>query len=91
MTLIKLGHVRPGDAVRVRDPQTGEVKGPLYIVAVFNAPGKRAFRPGQPHGLYDDQRPLFLVNLETGEAEPMPHLSSLVFLVSDAVVTEGGT
>jgi len=80
----KLCHARPGDAVRLLDRETGNPLPELYIVCIFNQKGKRHMRPCRSEGLYDEQRPLFLVNLTTGEAAEMPHLSSRVQIVRDA-------
>ncbi|MER1940483.1 hypothetical protein ABS755_07215 [Castellaniella sp. FW104-16D08] len=86
--LPKLCHARPGDVIRVTD-DTGKPTDTLFLVAVFNAPGKRAMRDNMMQGLYDEERPLFMVNLETGEARPLPHLSSRIEFVRDIVAVEG--
>ncbi len=62
-----------------------------YLVCAFNPGDKRAARPGMPHGLYDEERDLFLVDLANGEATKMPHLSSRVEIRRDAVLTLGDT
>lgn len=87
--LPKLCHARPGDAVRLVDPNTGEPTSDLFIVSVDGTHTGRPARPNMLHGLYDDQRPLFLVNLSTGKAERMPHLSSRVEIVRDARIVFG--
>lgn len=84
----KLCHLKPGDTVRLLGSKLQQ-KEEVYVVAVFNEPGKHAARPLMSHGLYDEERPLFLVNLDTGEAIRMPHLSSLVLPV-DGVFLECG-
>lgn len=87
--LPKLCHARPGDAVRLVSAETGEPTDDLFIVSVDSTSPGRPARQGMPHGLYDDQRPLFLVNLETGLAVRMPHLSSRVEIVREARVVTG--
>lgn len=86
--LPKLCHARPGDVIRVPYEHGGEGS-TLYLVSVFNTPGKRPLRSNAMNGLYDDERPLFMVNLSTGEARPLPHLSSRVEIVRDIAVIEG--
>jgi hypothetical protein len=86
--LPKLCHAQAGDVVRITD-SCGELLPALYLVSVFNEKGKRAGRPGLLHGLYDDERPFFLVDLATGVAQPMPHLSSRVQIVRNVAVYEG--
>jgi hypothetical protein len=76
----KLCSAAVGDVVQIEDV--------TYIVCAVNAVGKRKARPISL-GLYDDERPLFLVNLASGEAVPMPHLSSRVEIRHDAQLTLG--
>lgn len=73
--LPKLCHARPGDVVQLVD-QAGEVQPPVYVVAVVDTTGARPMRAHMSHGLYDEVRPLFLVDVETGVTREMPHLSS---------------
>jgi len=85
----KLCSVPVGSAVRLhRDDGSAPGDGdPVYIVCAFNQPGKRAARPLVTQGLYDDERPLFLVDLATGSAIPMPNLSKRVQVLKDASIT----
>lgn len=85
--LPKLCHARPGGIISLPG-ENGEPTEELYLVCAY-ANGKRAGRAGMMHGLYDDARPLFLVNLANGEAIPMPHLSSRVEIVHDAALIRG--
>lgn len=79
--LPKLCHAPVGGVVQIDDD--------YFIVCAFNPGNKRSARPGMSQGLYDDERDLFLVNLRTGEAVKMPHLSSRVEIVRDASVVLG--
>ena len=79
--LPKLCHAKPGSIVRLENG--------LHMVCVFPVKGKRAARPLSNMGLYDDERPLFLVHMATGEAVPMPHLSSRVEIVDDVTLVDG--
>lgn len=88
----KLCHARPGDVIRMGDTTvsghpTGEGESQLYLVCRHDV-GKQKMREVS-HGLYDESNPIFLVNLTTGEARPMPHLSSRVEIVRDVQVVEG--
>lgn len=88
----KLCFAKPGACVQLFNSSTGEIDNDLYIVCVFNQSGKRPAPALASNGLYSDERPLFLVNLCSGEAIPMPHLSSRIQLIKDAhvvVPTEG--
>lgn len=85
--LPKLCHARPGDVVRIPSDEGIGADQSHYLIAVATtAKGKRAMREGMSHGLYDEQRPLFLVDLASGEARAMPHLSSRVEIVKSAVL-----
>ncbi|MBU9199852.1 hypothetical protein KTD31_00365 [Burkholderia multivorans] len=75
-TLPKICHARVGQKVRLPDTQTGEVQPEVFVVAAREQKGRRAGRSGMSNGLYDDQRELMLVSLNTGAIRPMPHLSS---------------
>lgn len=86
--LPKLCHAQIGGTVRLTGPD-GEPMSELFIVSTFNEKGRRAGRSGMMHGLYDEERPLFLTSLASGEAVPMPHLSSRVEIVRDVAVVEG--
>lgn len=83
--LPKLCHARPGELVRLPGDD-GRPSGPLYLVCAAEVKGRRALRECMTHGLYDDERPLFLVDIETGAATPMPHLSSRAQIIDDAEV-----
>ncbi len=83
--LHKLCSARPGDAIRLLDAAGAELPD-TYIIAVMEQKGRRAMRPNRTEGLYDEERPLFMVNLETGQAEALPHLSSRVQILQYAVV-----
>lgn len=82
----KLCHARPGDAIRLLD-EDGNPTEQVFIVCVVNQKGKRHMRTNVPHGLYDEERPLFIVDLATGQATSMPHLSSRVEILRNATVT----
>lgn len=73
--LVKICHARVGQRVQL-PAENGEVAPEIFVVCAMEEPGKQPGRPGQTHGLYDDQRRLFLVSLATGLTRPMPHLSS---------------
>lgn len=79
----KLCFAKPGSVVQLLDEDQAPT-GDFYLVTVVDIKGKRAGRNFVPHGLYDEERPLFLVSLETGQAIPMPHLSSRVEIVREA-------
>lgn len=80
--LSKLCHAQPGDVIRI--PQFPS----LYLVACFAMKGCKPARAGATNGLYSDERPLFMVDLASGEARELPHLSSLVEIVRGAAVVE---
>lgn len=86
--LPKLCHANPGDVIRIGD-KDGIIQSDIYLVCAFNQEGKRAARKTISNGLYDDERPLFMVNLITGEAKPLPHLSSRVEIVKDIAIVRG--
>lgn len=82
--LPKLCHAKVGDLVRLplRNSEYCEEMAPYYIVCADSSDKRlKIGRPGMMHGLYDDERPLFLVDLATGEAIKMPHLSSRVEII----------
>lgn len=66
-----------------------QIEEKIYMVCAFNPGDKRSARPNMSHGLYDDERDLFLVDVASGEAIKMPHLSSRVEILRDAVLTLG--
>ncbi len=84
----KLCHARPGEVVQVVDSMTPCGSEPFLVCVNAMSPGKPG-RLGMMHGLYDEQRPLFLVSLATGESVPMPNLSSQVRIVRRAKVVLG--
>lgn len=77
LDLPKLCHAKPGTVIRTVD-NDGCVGDELYMVIVHPEAGKRAERANMSHGLYDDERHLAMVNLETGVVKKLPHLSSRV-------------
>lgn len=79
--LPKLCHAHPGEMVRLENG--------LHMVCVFPVEGKRPARPMIGNGLYDEERSLFLVNMTTGEAIAMPHLSSRIEIVRDVTLVDG--
>lgn len=85
--LPKLCHAQPGQKVRLPDPATGAVLPEVFmVVAVAERLRGRTLRParkGISLGLYDDERPLMLVSMSTGVAQPMPHLSSRAEILRD--------
>lgn len=83
-SLPKLCHARPGDVIEVRPNSIDKTEPGMYIVAVAEQKGARPMRSRMPHGLYDEERPLFLVNVQSGAAVAMPHLSSRVVIHSGA-------
>lgn len=78
--LTKLGHVRPGDVIRFPD-----VGSALYLVCRHDI-GKPKAPKRASNGLYSEENPVFKVNLETGEASILPHLSSGVEIVRNVAV-----
>lgn len=86
----KLCHAKVGDQIRLLDAETGAVLPEVFVVIALAQSGRRPARKGMMQGLYDEQRELWLVSLETGEARKMPHLSSRVdILHEDARVALG--
>lgn len=55
-----------------------------YLVCAVDDKHKRAARANMPHGLYDDERQLFLVSLSTGQTKDRPSLSSRVIMFPEA-------
>lgn len=86
----KMCHARPGDVIRLASGPDVEQTDPLYMLIVL--PHDAATLPvpvtDKVHtdGLYSDPRPLALVNLETGIARKLPHLSSRVEILRDATI-----
>ena len=77
--LTKLCHARPGDVIRTSPG------GPLHLVCLYDLSRPRLCDP-KSNGLYSEENPVFAVNLETGLASPLPHLSSKVEIVRDVAV-----
>jgi hypothetical protein len=75
-TLPKICHARVGQQVRLPDTQTGVIQPEVFMVVAKLERGCRPAREGMSQGLYDDERQLMLVSMETGIARSMPHLSS---------------
>jgi hypothetical protein len=75
-SLPKICHARVGQQVRLPDVKTGVVQPEVFMVVAKLENGCRPAREGMPHGLYDEERQLMLVSMETGVARGMPHLSS---------------
>lgn len=82
--LPKLCHARVGSVVSIQNEISLEPE--FYLVCVVpksrKVNNKPAWRGG--FGLYSEEKPLFLVNLQTGEALEMPHLSSRVEILEKA-------
>lgn len=86
--VIKLCHAAIGSAVLLVSDKL-DVDDEPFLVCAAPEKGKRAARSGITHGLYDDERSLFLVSLRTGLMREPPHLSSRVIIFSDAEVNLG--
>lgn len=78
----KTCHLRPGDCVFLYGKDGQQIPG-LFIVC---SAGKMKTELGSS-GLYSADVPVFLVNLETGEARDLPHLSSRLTERVKAVTT----
>lgn len=81
--VIKLCHAAIGSAVLLVSDKL-EVDDEPFLVCAVPEKGKRSARSGMTHGLYDDERSLFLVSLKTGLMREAPHLSSRVIIFRDA-------
>lgn len=79
----KLCHAKPGMVVMLVDSQMQLDQEPYLVCAVADK-HKRAARVNAPHGLYDDERQLFLVSLSTGQTKDMPNLSSRAIMFPEA-------
>jgi hypothetical protein len=75
----KVCFARAGDVLELP-----EEPGELQLVCCFDM-GK-PYKPLASNGLYSNENPHFLVNLKTGMAQPMPHLSSRAKPVRDVAV-----
>ena len=81
--LTKLCHARPGDVFRIPSKGPGEQ---LFLLCRHDI-GKPDLRKQHlSNGLYSEENPLFAVNLETGEASILPHLSSGVEIVRNVAL-----
>lgn len=58
------------------------------MIIVLPCKDKRAARNKAMNGLYDEKRDLFLVDIETGIINIMPHLSSRVKMVKVVATIE---
>lgn len=85
---IKLCHAKVGGVVGLIS-ESGELKPERYIVCEVPDKRSRAAREMMTHGLYDSERAMFLLNVETGQVATLPHLSSRVALFPQASFTEG--
>ena len=82
----KLCHAKPGDVISLVSALM-ETDDKAYMVGcVASVPHLRAARDGISHGLYDDKRQLFLLDLETGLVQATPHLSSRVIIYKGAAL-----
>lgn len=79
----KLCHAKPGMVVMLVD-STLQLEQEPYLVCVIADEKRRAARAAVSHGLYDDERRLFLVSLVTGQMREMPSLSSRVIMFPQA-------
>jgi hypothetical protein len=77
--LPKLCHAKAGDVIRI----PGDLA--LYLVCRHDI-GKKQRPKIAGNGLYSEENPMFMVNLETGEASALPHYSSRVEIVRDVAV-----
>ncbi len=91
----KICFAKAGDVVRITFDGTdyGALNPAPFLVCVNSgisgAKGKRCqVQKNAMAGLYSDERNHFLVNLETGEACAMPHLSSRCEIVRNLAMIE---
>lgn len=75
----------PGDCLRLIN-RDGTVGKKLFMVCRRTLDPEKRAPIGASNGPYSEENPLFLINLESGEAHPMPHLSSRAVRVEDAYV-----
>jgi len=88
----KLCHFLPGDVIQLVEQNADQTVLPgIYVVACFSAQSEKATRRASHamNGLYSFEDPLFLVNVETGEAIKMPHLSSRAIGIEAQLVVPG--
>ena len=62
-----------------------EIEGTLFLVCQYDI-GKK-YNPLASNGLYSNENPLFLVDLENGMARTMPHLSTRARNVKNIAIT----
>lgn len=79
----KLCFAKQGDVVRIPEDKRGDR---LYIVTVLSLPHLKKAAAEANNGLYSDERPFALVDLESWEMFPVPHLSSRVEVLEDATI-----
>ncbi|BCG50242.1 hypothetical protein [Ralstonia phage RP13] len=83
--LPKICFASAGDVVQLPDNATGEIKPEFYLVC--RLPSTRSTKnleaAIQSNGLYSHPAQHFLVNIDTGEAVAMPHLSSRARIMHD--------
>lgn len=77
----KLCHAEIGGLVQLLDDNFNPLPD-MYLVCSCN--GAVVHKKFEMYGLYSQKEPLFLVNIRTGEAQKMPHLSSRVVILNDA-------
>jgi hypothetical protein len=76
--LPKLCHSQIGSIVQLIN-EDGSVQEEAYMICVYIEKGKiQRHPPNNMNGLYSVKYPLFLVNIETGEARDTIHLSKRV-------------
>jgi hypothetical protein len=76
--LPKICHARPGTIIRLPDRETGEVLPERFMLIAIelDKPSRRKKPPyGAGAGLYNEERELLLVSLDTGRTRKLPHLS----------------
>jgi len=78
----KLCHAQPGARVRLVNTTDATLGEEVFLVVIQDDfPKKRAARKGMPHGLYDEERPVFLLKETTWELKSAPSLSSKVVVL----------
>ena len=75
----KVCFAKPGDVIELPDEP-----GTLYLVCCYDLGQPR--NPLASNGLYSDFNPHFLVELVTGQARKLPHLSSRARIVRDVAI-----
>ena len=87
----KVCHAKPGDIIQLLEDDGEPGKG-LYMVCIYWREGQKKSRKplNGLNGLYNIEQPLFLVNIETGEAKNMIHLSERASIINDAELVVPG-